>query len=136
MDKPTAAHHTVFVKLLQQLFHAKLEIVLVLDGARWPLKSATRTSRRNGRELALEKAKAAAAADDPTTADKFSKQAVSVPAEFVSWVIRHVEGTPGRSTASGTDSVHVRSWLKVEKLISNTRQHNHNGTNALNVPTL
>ena len=43
---------------------AGLEVVVVLDGARWPLKSATNTSRRNARDSALEKAKAAEQADD------------------------------------------------------------------------
>ena len=90
-------HRAVFVRHLQQLLHAGMEVVVVLDGARWPLKSTTHSSRRNKRDAALEKAKEALKADDSKTADKFFKQAVGVPSEFVSWVIQHVGATVGAS---------------------------------------
>ena len=90
-------HRAVFIRHLQQLLHAGMEVVVVLDGARWPLKSTTHSSRRNRRDAALEKAKEALKADDSKTADKFFKQAVGVPSEFVSWVIQHVGATVGAS---------------------------------------
>ena len=58
------------------LMFSHLEVVLVLDGAHWPLKSATHTIRRNKRGAALEKAVAADNMNDPVTADKYYKQAV------------------------------------------------------------
>ena len=39
---------------LQQLLHAGMEVVVLLDGARWPLKSTTHSSRRNKQDAALE----------------------------------------------------------------------------------
>ena len=90
-------HRAVFIRHLQQLLHAGMEVVVVLDGARWPLKSTTHSSRRNRRDAALEKAKEALKADDSKTADKFFKQAVGVPSEFVSWIIQHVGVTLGAS---------------------------------------
>jgi hypothetical protein len=48
--------------------------------------------RLNNRSAALEKAGAKAGANDPLTAEKYYKQAVGVPAEFISWIINHVKG--------------------------------------------
>lgn len=75
------------------LMFSHLEVVLVLDGARWPLKSATHTIRRNKRGAALEKAVAADNMNDSVTADKYYKQAVHIPDEFVSWIIQHGNAT-------------------------------------------
>ena len=47
-------HRAVFVRHLQQLLHAGMEVVVLLDGARWPLKSTTHSSRRNKQDAALE----------------------------------------------------------------------------------
>ena len=89
-------HRAVFVRQLQQLLHAGMEVVVVLDGARWPLKSTAHAARRNKRDVALAKATEARNADDSKTADKYFKQAVAVPDEFVSWVIKHVSETVGK----------------------------------------
>ena len=43
------------------------------------------------------RAKEALTAVDSKTADKFFKQAVGVPSEFVSWIIQHVGVTLGAS---------------------------------------
>ena len=93
-EKGTTGHHAVFVRYLQQLLHAKLKVVVVLDGARWPLKSSTHSKRRNDRFTAMEKAKDALAADDLKTADKFFKQAVEIPTDFLAWVIQHLATVP------------------------------------------
>jgi 5'-3' exonuclease len=93
-EKGTTAHHDTMVRCLQQLLLANLEVVLVLDGARWPLKSTTHARRASARAAALEKADAAVEADDWPTAEKFYKQAVRVPDEFVSWFIEHVKDVP------------------------------------------
>ena len=89
-DESSTAHHSVFVRLLQQLLHAKLEVVLVFDGDRWALKRATHTKRRNDRDAALARAREAASASDWKTADKEYKKAVTVPDGFVGWVMQHV----------------------------------------------
>ena len=70
-----------------------LQVVLVLDGARWPLKSSTHTVRRNKRDSTLEKAVAADNMNDPDTADRYYKQAVHIPAEFISWIIKQGNAT-------------------------------------------
>jgi 5'-3' exonuclease len=81
-EQSSVSHHAVIVRSITQLLHAKLELVLVLDGGRWPLKKGTHARRASLRAAALEKADEAAAADDWATADKFYKQAVRVPDEF------------------------------------------------------
>ena len=89
-------HHATFLRYMQTiLMFSHLEVVLVLDGARWPLKSATHTIRRNKRGAALEKAVAADNMNDSVTADKYYKQAVHIPDEFVSLF-------PGSSFETGT----------------------------------
>jgi hypothetical protein len=93
-EKGTTSHHNTMVRFLQQLLTAGLAVVLVFDGGRWPLKSGTHARRASARVAALEKADEAVAADDWVTADKFYKQAVRVPDEFVSWVIEHVKNVP------------------------------------------
>jgi 5'-3' exonuclease len=90
-EQSSVSHHSVIVKSITQLLHAQLKVILVLDGARWPLKKATHARRASARAAALEKADEAVAADDWATAEKFYKQAVRVPDEFISWVIEHVQ---------------------------------------------
>jgi hypothetical protein len=90
-------HHATFTARLQAVLHqlpSSSSIVLVLDGDRWPLKSGTHTRRQNARQLALERAGEADAASDATTADKYYRQAVIIPAEFVSWIIAQVKDEP------------------------------------------
>ena len=80
----STGHHAVIVKLVQQLLHHKLNVVLVIDGRPWPLKRATAAARRNRRDAALQKADEAVIAKDWKTADKYFKQAVPVPEAFIS----------------------------------------------------
>lgn len=89
----SVSHHGVFVRCVQQLLHAKLRVVLVLDGRIWPLKKVERSKRQNRRAQAREKAFEAEAARDPATATKLFKQAVPVPEAFISWVIQHCADT-------------------------------------------
>ena len=56
LEDGSTGHHAVFTRCLQQLLHARLKVVVVLDGARWPLKKATHVKRQNVRAAALEKA--------------------------------------------------------------------------------
>ena len=93
-ERSTTAHHSAMIRYLQQLLVADLQVVVVLDGARWPLKSVTHARRASARAAALEKADAAVQADDWPTAEKFYKQAVRVPDEFVSWFIEHIKDVP------------------------------------------
>ena len=78
-EKSTTGHHNAMIRYLRQLLLADLQVVVVLDGARWPLKSVTHTRRASARAAALEKADAAVQADDWPTAEKFYNQAVRVP---------------------------------------------------------
>lgn len=93
-ERGTTGHHIVITRYLQQLLLADLQVVVVLDGARWPLKSVTHARRASARAAALEKADAAVQADDWPTAEKFYKQAVRVPDEFVSWFIEYIRDVP------------------------------------------
>ncbi|KAL1526239.1 hypothetical protein AB1Y20_014961 [Prymnesium parvum] len=87
-------HHATFARYVQNMLHKLPEsssILLVLDGAQWPLKAATHTRRRNSREAALARVMEANAANDQTTADKFFREAVTVPSSFTSWILTHFQ---------------------------------------------
>ena len=89
----STAHKNAFICNVQQLLHDDVEVALVIDGRKWPLKRGTDVSRRNARDAAHERAKEAVANKDWKTADKFFQQAVTVPDDFVAWTIQHVIST-------------------------------------------
>ena len=92
MEKTNStSHHGVIIRLAQQLLHHRLAIMLVIDGRAWPLKRLTASTRINRRSEALQRADEAVAAQDWKTADKYYKQAVPVPDQFISWVIQHFQ---------------------------------------------
>ncbi|KAL1530644.1 hypothetical protein AB1Y20_001544 [Prymnesium parvum] len=87
-------HHATLARYVQNMLHKLPEsssILLVLDSAQLPLKAATHTRRRNSREAALARAMEANAANDQTTADKFFREAVTVPSSFTSWILTHFQ---------------------------------------------
>ncbi|KAL1514704.1 hypothetical protein AB1Y20_003791 [Prymnesium parvum] len=90
-------HQAAFARMLQATMHllpADASLVLVLDGAPWPLKASTQTARRSRRESAMVQAMEAEVAGDTATALKYFKRAVTAPAEFISWIIAECSKQP------------------------------------------
>ena len=92
LHQPTSQHHQHFLRQLHQLLDVGLKVVLVFDGAEWPLRQVTSERRRHRAQRALARAHEELEAGDRRRAESLFKQAVRVPAGFVGWVLHHVAG--------------------------------------------